>query len=552
MEPAEESKPSEKPDLLKTEDELEEELHRKTGLFRNIRIARNEWPRVLHISLLFGLITLVHTTMGNLRDMVVMGRQDPMSIFFIKSLLLPPCSLFFVWLIQLGLNMFSPSRVFDITLVAFSCCYAVFGLVVWPLKVHIQKDVLWSRDIFSDGKMESIRCQFLYPVFLVFNEWTSSFLFLCSEMWGALVVSYFFNVFANEASTKRQARRYISVYNIFNALSILGSSIATLVFDRWRNSGTFEDKETGFKISILLSSLTIACTLALKKYAERNILSVRVFSATSEPPSRTEKKRLGFGEEVRDLLRSRLLLAISSVILFYGIASTLIEATFKSGLAAGARHTNSSKETYSNFYNSAEQIITSVASLVIVNTPFTLLVMGSGWGYVAFLPVAAVLFSFVSVFPMAFYNTACTQDGGRFLSAVFWGRGPSFFLENNLGLLSSAFLKIGKYLGSDVTKEAISMQIDPAYRAKYKAVYDGFCGKFGKSLGSILCAVMAAVWDISDIRRIALVSWVIVGVLSVLWIYSVIYLNRKYQESLRTNTYIDVDKFGLGSRCCNC
>lgn len=531
---------------LETEDELEEKLHGKTGFFRHIRIAENEWPRVLHMSSLFGLLTLVHNTMGNLKDMVLMGRQGPMSMFLIKSIFLPPCSLFLVWLIQIGLGMFSPSRMFDITIVVFALCYSVFGLVLWPCKAYIQKDFCWARDIFCDGKMQTIRLQFTYPLFLVFNEWTSSFLFLCSEMWGALVVSYFFNVFTNETSTRRQSQRYISVYTIFNAFSILGSSLTTLVFNEWRNSVTFEQKELGLRILVMLLVFVIAGTLTYKKHIEKNVLPNPIFLNESTKKARV-KSETTLGQD-KSIMKSKLLIAISSNILFYGISSTLIEATFKSGLAAGAKYTNSSRETYSNFYNSAEQFITSISSLIIVNTPFPLLVRKGRWGYVASLPILGVMLSFLSVFPMAFYNLASDQDGNVFFRSIFRETKPNFFLENNLGLASTAFLKVGKYLGSDITKEAISMQIDPIYRAKYKAIYDGLCGKLGKSIGSILCMIMSAIWDVYDIRKLALVSGIVVAIICVFWICSVIYLNRKYQSAIDSNSYIDIDEFGSRPR----
>lgn len=529
--------------LFKTEEELEEEVYKKTGIFKHIRIARNEWSRVLHLSFLFGAITVVHTIMGNLREMILMGRQDPMSMFFIKSIFLPPCSLFFVWTIQLGLNFFTPSKMFDITLILFSGCYILFGLVIWPFKAYIQKDFYWARDIFGDGKMESLRVHFLYPVFLVFNEWTSSFLFLCSEMWGALVVSYFFNLFTNEVSTRRQSQRYISVYNISNAVSIFLSAVFTLMFNKWRDSVLFETKELGFRVLVLALAFIVLGVLGLKKYIEKRILPIPVFLIREAKMSNVKKKEVEMKEVGKSLSRSKLLLAISLNILLYGVSSTLVEATFKSGIAVGARYTNNSKETFSNFYNGIEQIIIAASLLIVVNTPYSALIKQGGWKYVASLPIMVVVFSFFSVFLIAFYNVGAYGGGNVLFGSLFKGRKPMFFLENTLGLVTNAFLKIGKYLGADASKEAISMQIDPLYRAKYKAVYDGLCGKLGKSLGSVMCTIMTGIWDITDIRMVSSVSGILVGIIIMLWICVLRYLSKKFQTAMENNTYIELEEF---------
>ncbi|CAD25771.1 similarity to ATP/ADP CARRIER PROTEIN [Encephalitozoon cuniculi GB-M1] len=529
--------------LFRTEEELEEEVYGKTGFFKHIRVARNEWPRVLYLSLLFGVITMVHTIMGNLREMVLMGRQDPMSMFFIKSIFLPPCSLLFIWAIQLGLSLFTPSKMFDITLILFSGCYILFGLVVWPLKGYIQKDFYWSRDIFGDGKMESLRIHFLYPVFLVFNEWTSSFLFLCSEMWGALVVSYFFNIFANEVSTRRQSQRYISVYNISNAISIFLSAVLTLVFNKWRDGVAFETKELGFRILILVLGSTVIGILALKKYMEREILPAPVFLIREVEKTSTERRKLKLDEARQTLSRSKLLIAISLNVLLYGVTSTLVEATFKSGIAAGARYTNNSKETFANFYNGLEQIIIAISLLVVINTPYSALVKKGGWKYLASLPIVIAMFSLFSVFLIAFYNVGADSGGNVLFGSLFKNRMPTFILENTLGLVTNASMKIGKYLGADVSKEAISMQIDPLYRAKYKAVYDGLCGKLGKSLGSIICTVMTGLWDITDIRRVSSVSGILIVIIIAMWYFILKYLSRQFQAAVEANTYIELDEF---------
>jgi ATP:ADP antiporter, AAA family len=510
-------------------------------MFRRIVITDAEWSCVVLMGALFFLITFIHTVFSNLRDMTIMGRQVPMSILFIKSILLLPCSLFFVGLIQKGLTMYSVSRIFDMTFLAFSAFYLAFGLLLWPWKEALQPDFFSPRDLFADGKMEMVNLNFLYPVFLMVTEWVTSLLFIFSELWGALVVSYLFNIFVNNISTREQSRRFIPFYMLLNGFSIAISGMMTILLDRYREDLKYEHKDVGFKAVIFFFTSLIFLSLYVKKCLERRLKGSSAFHSTLSKPAKAGKPKLKFSEEMKMLLRSRLLLAISCTILFYGISSTLIEGTFKGGLGATARYTNKSKEKYSNLYNGCEQIIISTSLIMIVNTPFPALTRNRGWGYIASIPVAVTILSIFFVFLTAFYNVAAYGEGNLVFKSLFTDSEPRFRLENILGLLAFSSVKLSKYISLDVTKEAISMQIDPEERAKYKAVYDGLCGKMGKSLGAILCTTMTTLFDTSEFRKVAPFSAFIVALISVAWMKTILYLQNKYSESIERNTHINVD-----------
>jgi ATP:ADP antiporter, AAA family len=521
--------------------EAEEVNVRGLPIFKRIVITDAEWPCVILMGVLFFLITFIHTIFSNLRDMAIMGRQVPMSILFIKSILLLPCSVFFVGLIQKGLTMYSVSRIFDITFLVFSMFYLVFGILLWPRKVDLQPDFFLVMDIFSDAKMEMIGLNFLSPVFLMVAEWMTSLLFIFSELWGALVVSYLFNIFVNNISTRAQSRRFIPFYMLLNGFSILTSGITTIFLDRYRDGLSYESKDLGFRVVIFTFTGLIFLSLYVKKRLERKLKGSSAFSTTLAVPIKMNKSKLTFSEEMRMLLRSRLLLAISLTILFYGISSTLIEGTFKGGLAATAEHLNRSKEEYSNFYNGCEQLIISLSLILAVNTPLPALVKNRGWKYVASVPIVVTTLSIFFVFMTAFYNVAASGEGNLILKSLFRSSKAKFPLENVLGLFSFSLVRLSKYISLDVTKEAISMQIDPEERAKYKAVYDGLCGKMGKSLGAILCTGMTMIFDISEFRKVAPISACIVALISLAWIKIVAYLQKKYSESVETNSHISVD-----------
>jgi AAA family ATP:ADP antiporter len=88
------------------------------------------------------------------------------------------------------------------------------------------------------------------------------------------------------------------------------------------------------------------------------------------------------------------------------------------------------------------------------------------------------------------------------------------------------------------------MRIDPAYRARCKAIVDGVCGKFGKSGGSVLTSIFLALSNTNDIRDAALLSFFFVALFCILWIRAVSYLSKKYETSVANNVDIDIDLVG--------
>jgi len=86
------------------------------------------------------------------------------------------------------------------------------------------------------------------------------------------------------------------------------------------------------------------------------------------------------------------------------------------------------------------------------------------------------------------------------------------------------------------------MKIDPANRGKYKSVYDGLCGKLGKSVGSIYVLGSAILFNTSNFRDTVVMALPFVWATSACWFLVVIYLGKKYNDSVSRNAYIDEGK----------
>ena len=84
------------------------------------------------------------------------------------------------------------------------------------------------------------------------------------------------------------------------------------------------------------------------------------------------------------------------------------------------------------------------------------------------------------------------------------------------------------------------MRVPVKYRYKFKSFYDGVCIKIGKSIISLYGTFLTFI-EIPDIRQVSYVSFIFLIFANFLWIRSVCYLSKKYNESIEQNSEIDVD-----------
>jgi len=112
-----------------------------------------------------------------------------------------------------------------------------------------------------------------------------------------------------------------------------------------------------------------------------------------------------------------------------------------------------------------------------------------------------------------------------------------------LGLLCVALFKITKYAAFDIAKECISMRINIKYRARFKGIYDGVCGKLGKAGGALLQIICNFLCNTNDIRESSFAYFMISFIIILLWFYFVFYLAGKYDESIRNDKDVDIDLF---------
>ncbi|AFN83857.1 ATP/ADP translocase [Encephalitozoon romaleae SJ-2008] len=530
---------------LFTEDEIEAQANSSTTWpLSRIRIARCEWKLWSALAFIFGASAYIYSFSRVMKDSFVLSRQLPVAISFLKTCFVLPMSIIATGVVQKLLMTRTISKVFDYTLLAFSFLYTLTGAVLFPFARSIQPGFYFSRDIFADEKMAYKGFEFLFAIFLIFNEWTTSFVYVCAELFGSLVVQFMFLSFANEALTVRQSTRMVPLFYVVSNILLLLSSESTSFYSRKVKEWDYDTTSWVTNSFFVIFGVIIAITYLVKKYAENTILKKQLFIRTEGVKKKGKKSSAGFSESLKLMAQSKFLVAMVLNALFYYAGTNLIESSWKNGISVAADAYNMEKRAYSASIVSGEQRVVGALVAIILLTPISTLVQTHGWITMAIVPPLVTLVSSIVVFGSAFFNYSNYPPGktGVVLSSLVKGYTPNFYLECNIGIYCVSGMKIAKYAFYDISKEAISLQIDPLYRPRLKAVYDGLCGKLGKSIGS-LYAMFWSLMGYNDVRAAAPITLGMWLIISPIWIFSVIYLNRKYNQSIQTSSPIDLDLF---------
>lgn len=528
------------PEIRLTEEDVENEANNRRGIFHYFRIARVEYTKFILLGAMFGIIGFIYSFMRILKDMFVMVRQEPTTILFIKIFYVLPVSMFLVFSIQYMLNTKTVSRIFSIFCGGFASLFFFFGSILL-IEKHITPSRFLFRDIFTDGKMSVRGLHIFKSMFLTINEPLATVVFITAEMWGSLLLSYLFMSFLNESSTIKQFSRFVPPLYIITNLALLLSANITGIFFWIRKKLTFEQNQFLLAGIFIIQGLLSVLIIFLKIYLERVTMEKPLFIASTGSRKKKTKHNVSFSEAIDTMIQSKLLLAMSLIVLFYNVSYNMIESTFKAGVKVAAEHYNKEKGQYSGKFNQLDQYLTSISVIGLNLSSFSTLTDRGGFLIVGLLTPIITFLALLFCVGSAMYNTSMEGSGLGLTNSLFPGGQPFYIFENYSGMLFLSLLKVAKYSAFDICKEKIGMRINPSYRARFKSVYDGVFGKLGKSLGSIYGLVMFGVLSTEDLRKAAPITAVVIFVFFLLWLKAMTYLSKSYDTSVQQNKDVDID-----------
>ncbi|EPR79683.1 ADP/ATP carrier protein [Spraguea lophii 42_110] len=541
---------------LPTEMEVEQSAQRTSNkTFGIIKVAGIETKKILFLCLISFLICFVYSIMKELKDAFVIVRQTPASINILKLFYVPPVAIIGALLVQKMLVSSDNKTILKRMLMFFAAIFILFTILSLPF-VNLDFSGQSTKDMLSDGKMKFKGTESVVAAVYTVISWTSTLCFVSAEIYGSLVMSLLLFSFLNDICPIKQFLRFLPLILIFANVSLICSAGSLYVLKTLINNLSFRNKQYLYSGLFLILALVCMLTWLVITILDNVVLSKPMF-IIENPVKKKKKGSVAYGEGFKTMFSSKFLLAMCITVLFYNLSQNMADSSYKS-LMLIQKNLKNMDESYIMKNQCISQIVTALCVITLLITPFSRIVQLTGWVVSGMITPIYIAVIGITAFFLALYNTGSVGKNAFGFINTFIQAHPflhkmkkstdKYALFDNEEFLGMIFIsggyKVMKYASFDICKEAISMRIDPQYRSQFKGIYDGMCGKMGKMLGSIIGFIITILFNTQDVREASFVYLIISMIFAVIWIITIIYLGRKYNDSVAKNKFVDIDIIG--------
>ncbi|WP_342261846.1 Npt1/Npt2 family nucleotide transporter [Alphaproteobacteria bacterium endosymbiont of Tiliacea citrago] len=476
-------------------------------------VYSHETSKVLTMITMLALALFNYTCLRINKDSLVMtaygSGKDVLPI--LKLFLVLPATLFFVKKFWDLSNNVSRKNLFYVTLMPFLTFFIIFSIFIFPFSEKLHASHL------TIDSWQAAYPRFRYIIAAVGN-WSFSLFYVCSELWGNVVISLLFWNFANAAFSKDEAKR---IFTIFASYSNIGLVVGGLI-TKYFFSASIAAKKLGVKAAdstttvlacVVLSGLFFA---ALYWYLNEVILAAKGFdiNTVGVKSSSVKKEKPSTTESLKMLWNSKYLMYVTILVLSYGMTANLVEVTWK-GLV---KSLFPSKDAYGIFM--CDFFIWTGIATCFIGFCCKGIVKKFGWLFGALATPVIMLITSASFYIFLLF--------GKFIlpASVL---SASLFYAVIVGSIQNILSKGAKYTLFDPTVQMSYQPLNEQEKIKGKAAVDVIGGRAGKSLGSVLqiMVVMAIPgWEYGQ----QFAFMILVIGLCISWIYASIALSKEYER----------------------
>lgn len=534
---------------LPTEQEIEDAAkNRFTGLRSFWKAAKPEDKKLTYISLTFFMIVYIYSVTKDLKDAFVIGRQSAASISVLKVFWVPPIATFASLLVQkmsVRMNTEAILKIFLYVYVVYFFSYGIF--VPYFRDTVLEPGRMYASDLLADGRMDFRGVVSFAATIMTVTCWTGTLHFIASELWGTIILSLLFTQLFNEICWERQFKRFIPVVYMISNFGLLLSAFTSFSLNKLIEGISYHHKWKLFTgIYMILGILCVALLNSLN-FLLYHILPIPICRDLSQRERRNESRHVGFFEGLKMIFSTNVIFALCMMVLGYNIVMIMSESSYKSCLSEVAKEENKDLESSVLRNKFFEESITSIFVMSFFLLPTRNSISWIGWTKYALITPIFALITCISVLGFALITTSLRQQNFSFLNnfiSTFGGSELSkktIRIEQILGIICISILKVMKYAAFDIAREYFSKRIDILYRARFRSVYDGICARLGKAFGSVVQLIFNQLFNTLDIRVSSLPYLAITSGLCMSWVFSVIYLGKKYNKSVERDSWVDLD-----------
>ncbi|OAG29064.1 ATP:ADP antiporter, AAA family [Nematocida displodere] len=524
---------------LPTEDEHEALVDVECNPF--FKVLKVEYPKFFCLAALGFSISFIYSTLRDGKDAIVMSRMVPASIPFLKTFVVLFFTVLFGIFFQVLMANGVPMRKIMIRAnLGFAGYFLVYGLLVNFLSEHFEPGRFVVLDMFSDGKMAVNKLEGLKGLFLLYNFWTGSLFYLSSELWGSIILSLMFFGCVNEVCPLKQALRFYPLFMVSANIALVASGVLGHIVVAM-SGGNPDTIYAFYRYFLVFISVLCVGNVFLYRHLMDKIIPFPIYIL--EGPKRSKSKtKVGVIKGITTAFSNSIILCLSISVLSYGMVTNLTEGAYNSTIANAAKSTGVSTLTTTLQTKATQQILIGLATIVFLLSPLKSFIQTRGWLSLGLLSPLFSLVGALIFFGCVWANVTSGAKGTTGLAktvatklGALLGGAPKTRTESekHVGMIVTSLIKIMKYAAFDICKEAIGMKIPEAHRSRFKGVYDGVFGKFGKSAASGLQIILMAIFNTSDIRESVTVTATGVILVTLVWLYASYYLGAQYTKAVK-------------------
>jgi len=498
-------------------------------------IHRWEMKKFVPLLILYALICFNYNLLKSAKDaLVITANSSGAAVLpFIKIWVILPMALLVTFLFTRLFNRFSQERVFYIMIGGFLSFFALFALVLYPLRDVIHPHVLCDQ-------LDAIAPKF-QPMIAMLRNWSFTLFYVISELWGTAIMSVLFWAFANEVMTVKDAKRFYGILGIgANISAIFAGQIAILVSGQMFDlSFIFGADAWGQSLGLVTTIVIFTGLLTMGFFKWYNTRIVHRDPAMKEEHVKNHAKRkkvkMGMRKSFTYLAKSKYLLCIAVLVIGFNIAINMVEITWKDQISILHPNPNDYNAYMGGVVKSIGFLSTFVAIFVSGNV-----IRKMGWTFSALITPVSLLFTGI-----CFFGILLFKDNPSLISwSTALGLTP-LAIGVLFGTIQNVISRTCKYTLFDATKEISFIPLSSESKFKGKAAIDGVGSRLGKTGGSIVHGGLLMVFGSVSL------STPFVGVFLLLvvfgWIVAAKSLGRQFNRLTEQDEKIDITEEELAA-----
>lgn len=461
-----------------------------------IPIQKGEWTKFLLTSLMMVMTVYVYSILRVTKDSLIISEINAEMISALKLWAVLPSAILMMLIYTKMVDVFSRVKIYHILNAFFIGYFVLFDFVLYPNVQSLCFDA--TPFIESYPKLKYI--------ISIISYWPYSLFYICSELWGSMMISLMFWQLANQINSVDEAKRFYSLFGFLGQIGLLISGTLSSAFSK-----TGSEALHYTCTSVLISGIILSFALySLGEFVVGN-------DAINGASAKKKKEKMGLLASLKYIASSRYIRLIALLILCYGISINLVEGVWK----AQIKMLYPSKNEICDFMGKV-QVATSIATIIAMLTGSAMLRLFS-WRTNAFATPLIILLTGVPFFIFVIYRVAISETVGIQASEIL-------FTAVLFGAIQNVLSKAVKYSFFDPTKEMAYIPLDEALKSKGKAAADVIGGRLGKSGGALVTFLLLTIVQDSDLISLAPNFAVIFVVILSIWLYSAVSLSKEFEK----------------------